>query len=93
VAARITINTTPDGELELRLNGEGRDQFVREPMALSDKSDHFHLGSFEGAEVRTGAQAYRPTDTVLHIGKVVFRLDEWDRAHFPHVMKDPIEGS
>jgi hypothetical protein len=93
VAPRITINTTPDGELELWLNAEGRDQFVRELMALSEKSDHFHLGSFEGTQVRTGARAYRPTDTVLHTGKVMFRPDEWDRTNFPHVMEGPIEGS
>jgi hypothetical protein len=62
-------------------------------MALSEKSDHFHFGSFEGAEVRTGARAYRPTDTVLHAGKVMFRPDEWDRTHFPHVMQHSFEGN
>ena len=74
MAPRITISTTPDGELELWLNDEGRDQLVRELMALSAKSDYIHLGSFEGAEVRTGARAYRPTDTVLHVGKVMLLL-------------------
>ena len=39
------------------------------------------------------ARAYRPTDTILHVGKVMLRPDEWDRTHFPHVMEDPIEGN
>jgi hypothetical protein len=92
VAARITMNTTPDGELELWLNEEGRDRLVRELMALSEKSDHFHFGSFEGAEVRVSSQAYRPTDTIFHVGKVMFRPDEWDRASFPHVVDRPADG-
>lgn len=87
VAPRITMNTTPGGELEIWLNKEGRDLLVRELTGLSETSDHFHLGTFEGAEIAIGARAYRPTDTILHVGKVLFRPDEWDRTHFPHVME------
>ena len=92
MASRVTMNTTPDGELEIWLNEEGRDRLIRELMALNEQSDHFHLASFEGAEVTLNVRACRPTDTVLHIGKVMFRPDEWDRSHFPHVMEEPTEG-
>lgn len=92
MAPRITMNTTPDGELELWINEQGRDLLVRERMSLSEQSEHFHLGSFDGAEVRVGERAYRPTDTILHLGKVTFRRDEWDRVHFPHVTEDPPES-
>jgi hypothetical protein len=90
VNPRITINTTPDGEFEIWLNEEGRDLLVRELQALKATSgnDHFHLGSFEGAEVKLNAQAYRATDNILHSGKVLRRTDEWDRSYFPHVMGD-----
>jgi hypothetical protein len=91
VVPRITMNITPDGGFELWPNEQGRDLLVRELTALSAKSDHFHLGAFEGAEVGLSAHAYRPTDTVLHVGKVMFRPDDWDRTHFPHVMEDPPE--
>jgi len=82
------MNTTPDGELEIWLNEEGRDLLVRELVGLSERSDHFHLGTFEGAEVAIRALPYRPTDILLHAGKVSLRPDEWDRTHFPHVMED-----
>ena len=86
---RITMNTDADGVLEIWLNEQGRDLLVRELQALSEKSDHFHLGSFGGADVQVKDRAYRPTDTVLHAGKVLFRTDEWDRRYFPHVIEDP----
>jgi hypothetical protein len=98
VNPRITINTTPDGEFEIWLNEEGRDLLVRELQALKVRiprmlkatsgNDHFHLGSFEGAEVKLNARAYRATDNILHSGKVLRRTDEWDRSYFPHVMGD-----
>lgn len=86
-AARLYVS----GFAELWVNEQGRDLLVRELAASSAQSDHFHLGAFEGAEIGLGVHAYRPTDTVLHVGKVMFRPDEWDRTHFPHVMEDPIE--
>jgi len=87
MAPRITMNTTPDGELEIWLNEEGRDLLVRELMSLSERSDHFHLGTFEGAEVAMSARPYRPTDVIVHAAKVLLRPDEWDRTYFPHVME------
>jgi hypothetical protein len=29
---------------------------------------------------------YRKGDKLLEYGKVLFRLDEWDRKYFPHVV-------
>jgi hypothetical protein len=72
------MNVTADGELELWLNPEGRDVLVRQLQALSIARDHFHLGSWEGAEIELKTQPHRPTDTILHAGKVMFRADEWD---------------
>lgn len=89
MAPRITMNTTPDGVLEISLNKEGRDLLVRELAGLSETNDHFHLGTFEGAEVVMRARPYRPTDAILNVAKVLLRPDEWDRTHFPHVMDDP----
>ena len=66
---RITMNMTSRGELELWFNEEGRDLLVRELIALSETNDHFHLGSFEGADVRLSTRTYRPTDTILHAAR------------------------
>ena len=82
---RITINTTPSGEIEIWLNEQGRDLLVRELQALDEKNDHFHLSPLEFVE--TSTRAYRSTDTTLEYGKVLFRTDEWDRRHYPHVME------
>jgi hypothetical protein len=73
VAARITMNTTLDGELEIWLNKEGRDLLIRELKRLGETNDHFHLGAQKGAEVAMSARPYRPTDTIVHAGKVLLR--------------------
>lgn len=88
MSARITMNLTSDGVLELWLNEEGRDLLVRELQALDMRNEHFQLGSWEGAgaDLQLSTRAYRPTDTVLEAGKVMLRTDEWDRTYFPHVM-------
>lgn len=86
MAARITMSVTPDGEFELWLNEEGRDRFIRELSSLSATNDHFHLGAFEGAGVEMSRFAYRQTDKVIYSAKVMLRLDEWDRTHFPQVL-------
>jgi hypothetical protein len=88
VSPRITMNTTPDGQLELWLNPEGRDLLVRELQALSATNDHFHLGAWDGAEVEVKSRPYRPTDTLVRAGKVMFRTDEWDRTYYSHVIDD-----
>ncbi len=85
---RLTMNIDSDGVFEIWMNEAGRDLLVRELQSLNDRDDHFHLGSYEGSEVRLSTKAYRPTDTMVHAGKIHFRTDAWDRAHFPHVMED-----
>jgi hypothetical protein len=86
MAPRITLNLTPGGELQIRLNEEGRDLFVRELLALKPTSEHVHMGTYEGAELRLSSRPYRSTDEIIHAAKVLFRLDEWDAQYFPHVM-------
>jgi hypothetical protein len=83
--ARITINLTADGELEVWLNEEGRDLLVQELQHLSEKSDHFHFGPVDIGEVEVRSRPYRPDDKILEFGKVYFRPDAWDRQYFPHV--------
>ncbi len=85
---RITMNMTSEGELEIWLNDKGRNLLVRELQALNEKNDHFHLGAFEGAEVKMNSRVYKPTDTLIDLGKVLFRTDDWDRSYFHHVMED-----
>jgi hypothetical protein len=82
---RITLNMTAGGELEIWVNETGRDRLVQELQALNERNDHFHLGWFE---VEVSARAYRPTDTIIEYGKVLFRTDEWDRRFFPHVLDE-----
>jgi hypothetical protein len=86
MAARITINLTATGELEIWLNEEGRDVLVRELQHLSEKSDHFHFGPVGVGEVEVSSQPYRSNDQMLECGKVYFRTDAWDREYFPHVL-------
>jgi hypothetical protein len=83
---RITINMASDGELKIFVNELGRDLLVRELQGLNERSDHFYLGAFEGAEVEMQDKAYRPSDTVVGAAKVLFRPDDWDRRYYPHVL-------
>jgi hypothetical protein len=85
--ARITINLTTDGELQIWLNEKGRDLLVRELQQLSERNDHFHLMPKDMAgHVPLSSRPYHPDDQVFEWGKVLFRTDDWDRQHFPHVM-------
>ena len=86
---RITINLTADGELEIWMNAVGRDLLVKELQSLSERNDHFHLGSWEGSEVLISSRAYRPDDTLIEGGKILFRTDEWDKKYYPHVISEP----
>lgn len=86
MAPRVTISVTSGGALELWLNEEGRDLFVQKLRALNEENEHFHLGTFEGAEVQLGSRGYRPTDKVIDAAKVLFRMDEWDMQYYPHVL-------
>jgi hypothetical protein len=45
MAPHITLNLTTGGELEISLNEQGRDLLVQELQALSELSEHFHLGT------------------------------------------------
>ena len=89
MAPRITLSLAAGGELEIWISEEGRDLLVRKLQALSETSEHFHLGAFDGAEVKTCANAYHPTDEIIHSAKVLFRTDEWDRRYYPHVLDSP----
>ena len=84
---RITINSNNDGELEIWLNEAGRDLLVKELKHLSERSDHFHFApeEFDG-EVPVQTRPYREGDQIIGWGKVMFRPDEWDAEHFPHVL-------
>ena len=84
------MNLAPDRELEIWLNEEGRDLLIRELQALNEKSEHFHLAPSDFDEVEVSTRAYRPTDTVIEHGKVLFRTDEWDRRYYPHVVGDDL---
>ena len=89
MAARVTMNLNADGEFELWINEEGRDLLVRELLALNDCNDHFHLMPHEwwsGAEIDLSLKGYRPNDKIISSAKVLFRMDDWDREYFPHVM-------
>ena len=87
MAARISLDINSAGEFELWLNPEGRDLLVKELLALSETNEHFHLMPSEvPSDVEVSTCSYRPTDKLLEYGKVMFRLDEWDAKHFPHVL-------
>ena len=88
MAPRITINLATGGELEIWLNGEGRALLIRELQSLNEKSEHFHLSAWGDAEVRLGRNAYRPSDKIIGLAKILFRTDEWDRQYYPNVLDD-----
>ncbi len=90
MSAKITVNLTSTGELEIWLNEQGRDLLIRELQGLSEKSDHFHLGPKSIGEVEVSSHAYRPDDSVLEYGKVLFRTDAWDKQYYPHVLVDTL---
>ena len=83
--ARITINKTKNGEFELWMNPEGRDLFISELIKLNRCNDHFHVGYQFPVEV--SSIPYRSDDEIIEWGKVYLRYDDWDKKHFPHVMK------
>ena len=85
---RITLSLTAEGLLEIFVNETGRDQLVKELQHLSIRSDHFHFGPSEHDEVQVRSRAYKPGDTLIEYGKVLFRPDEWDERYYPHVLND-----
>ena len=84
--SRITICLTDEGTIEIFLNEAGPDLLVKELLALSEKSDHFHLGPPEIGEVETSSIAFSEGESVIEYGKVSLRLDEWDKKYNPHVL-------
>ncbi len=89
MCARITINMSEAGELEIWLNEEGRDLLVRELKRLSERSDHVRLAPEDMGDVELSNRPYRDTDNIIEWGKVMFRPDAWDERHFPHVLGPP----
>jgi hypothetical protein len=71
------------------LNEAGRDRLVRELQRLDTKNDHFHLDPDGMIDVQLSKQPYHEGDQVFEWGKVMFRPDEWDALHFPHVFEPP----
>lgn len=85
---RITINTAKDDQFEVWLNEAGRDLLVKQLLSLNESNEHLHLGGWPGVDVELAERLYRPSDKVLATGKILFRTDEWDRQHYPHVLDD-----
>lgn len=89
---RITINRK-DGELQIWLNPAGRDLLVRELQQLSERNEHFHLMPEDmDGEVPVRDRSYEAGAEVIQWGKVLFRPDEWDAQHFPHVIDNTDPG-
>lgn len=90
---RVTVSVLPDGSFEIALNEAGRDLLMGELKGLSREWDHFHLDHYDdpliadATDVPLADRAYSPGDRVLKDGKVLFRPDDWDAAHFPHVLQ------
>ena len=59
---------------------------MQELLRLSRLSDHFHLTADGLGEVELRASPYRPTDKIIDTAKILFRPDELDANHFPHVL-------
>ena len=81
--ARITINMNKNQELEIWLNGPGRDPLVRELQRLGEENDHFHFMPEDMGAVGVSNRGYREDDTVIEWGKVMFRTEEWMRVTSP----------
>jgi pentose-5-phosphate-3-epimerase len=82
---RITISVNAEGSLEIFLNETGREKLIEELQKLDHRHDHFHLTVDGGAEVALRSKPYRGSDKIIAYGKVVFRPDDWDHEHYPHV--------
>ena len=95
---RITVSVGPDGSFDICLNEAGRDLLIKELQSLGEGWDHFHLDHYDdpaiadATEVPLSAIPYNAEDRVLLNGKVLFRPDEWDTKHYPHVMVERDEG-
>ena len=87
--SRTTLCLTEDGNFEMLLNEAGRDELVELLQSLDQNHEHIHLAPAEHEmDCAVSKIPYRKTDRVLAWGKVLFRTDDWDREHFPHVLGD-----
>ena len=86
MAARMTINTSSDGELQIWLNEEGRDLLVKNLQKLSQTNDHFHLDPYATSGMQLSEKPYRDGDNVFEWAKIMLRTDDWDTRYFPHVL-------
>jgi len=92
---RVTVSIQSNGSFDIRVNEPGRQRLIEELQGLSERWDHFHLDHFDDVEIADStdiplaAVPYNATDRVLLNGKVLFRSDDWDLEHFPHVMEEP----
>ena len=86
---RITIEV-PDAdspqEVFVYVNPEGINQLISDLKKLSEDHDHFHLFSEDWGGYDLSTEKYDPKATTAKHLKVMFRPDEWDKKHFPHVM-------
>jgi hypothetical protein len=89
MASRITISVRDDNFVEIYLNEEGRDLLVRELQRLSANNDHLHLApqQYQMADIELRSHPYRADDKVIEWGKILFRLDAWDKEHYPHTLE------
>ena len=89
--ARLTVQID-DAEVILYLNPEARRRLIAELQNLDRSHDHFHvLGPEVGDELQTSQIPYDPGDRLAYSLKVCLRYDDWDAAHFPHVLEPPPE--
>ena len=79
-------------EVQLYLNEPALETLIRELTALSRQSDHTHFLAPDWGEENNVVSLVpynSGTDTAGHL-KVMFRPDDWDREHYPHVMGKPV---
>lgn len=81
-------------ELQVYVNPEGRDLLVKELTQLDERWDHAHLQDEKWTtDVPLQTRAYVPErEEIIDCVKILFRTDEWDAEHFPHVLKDDSKG-
>jgi len=83
------MSLTKEGQFELSVNEAGRDKLIELLKGLNRNHEHFHMAPAEFEhDCAVSEVAYRTTDRVLSWGKVLFRPDDWDREHFPHLIAE-----
>ncbi len=72
------------------LNQAGRDLLVEALSSLDHINEHLHLQAEDWTiDLPLRSIPYDPSnESVVDDVKIMFRLDEWDRQYFPHVMRD-----